>query len=1452
MKLISLRGLSLIVLTLCFVITIAFFAPVKSHAQSGISGDWFPGFLGGGCSGTPGNVICPSAAAACQSLADFYAEGSTPRYAYIIQTGIGFQSNIGTYESGLSCAWPYLSDNFVGGLSEILPPGTVGDSNSPSGVSPAGVGTVQVLGQIGDGSLDSGDDNTHNSAPGGGLDDSQTIGNTGNPIAGEPINIATGNMAYPTTDYITAGQNPLTFTRYFNSRGTFVGTLGVNWRSSYDRYIWLYSSTQVGVQRAAGQMLTFTLNNGTWTTDTDVDYALTQAGTAWTLTDPNDTVETYTKTSIGYAPAFVAQLNTIRSRNGYTKTLTYNSNGVLSSVTDSYGRSLLFAYNSNGTLNTVTTPDNTVLTYGYTSVSGGYNLTSVTFPTMPAQTRTYVYANSNLPNTLTGVIDENGNTLLTWTYDPYGRALTSQLGTGSNANITTLAYNDTNGSRTVTNPLGETNTYTFATLQGKQKVTQISRVATSTTAAATRTFTYDASGYMASATDWNGNLATYVNNSHGEPTTRNEAVGSPVARSTLVTYDPVFVHLPDSIVTPGLTASFVYDGNGNALTRTLTDTTTTTAPYSTNGQTRAWNYTYDSTGHALTAQSPNGHSTSFAYSSDGTLISITDALSHAISVTSHTGGGRPLTIVDPNVVTTTLGYDARQRLLTSSTATAQGARTITYTYDAAGNLIKTTLPDGSALTDTYDTAHRLTTITDLFHQNIAYTLDAAGDRTKTNLTAVGNRIQRQHSDVFDALGRAIQDIGGVGQTTGYGYDANGNALTVTDPLGRVATRKFDALNRLSQATDPNAGITSVTYDAHNRVLSVTDPNSNTTTYVYDGFGDLIQQTSPDSGITLYRYDADGNLIQKTDAAAKVTNNTFDAVNRILATSYPADSTLNVTYTYDQTGHGFGVGRLTFLTDAAGTLSRLYDERGKMLNETRVNGSTTLTTAYTYDAASRVSSIRYPSGWTVTQTRDIMGRIYQLPVSSSTGSPAGNAIINATYEPFGPLYTLSYGNGVNESRHFDLDYRVTNLTDAGTAFLQNFNYSYDADNNVSSIGDGVTPANGQTFGYDVLNRLNAASGSYGVLEYTYDKVGNRLTQTLMGAITNYAYTAGTNQLANITTGGSTTPVSYTAAGNISSVPPTTGAPAAILNYSAANRFASVSGTTPAITDILYDAFGRRFSKVNPGSYPILYTYDQSGNLLEETNGHGLLVDYVYLDSRPVAEITGGLLYYFHADRLGTPQVVTDGGQNVVWNTRYQPFGQTGIPIGSITQNLRFPGQYADGETGFSYNGFRDYMPALGRYSESDVIGLRGDINTYRYAGGDPQRNVDRFGLCVEDLCIGEIIVGRILIAESASAGPVLDALFTRLVAATYSAITTTETGAAATAATYVTVNDFVHQDVIPEIDTLITDAQLANAYGVQLLGEIYNLFHGDEFQEMLDSLRQNSSINISKAPPACAQ
>jgi hypothetical protein len=221
--------------------------------------------------------------------------------------------------NNLYCNIEYFHTQYSKLVQASCPSGFVLDINTSGGCSPVNGAMPGKL--IGGGSCNCG-------APDG----------LGNAFGGEPININSGNMFYSATDYKTAGQNTLDFTRYYNSRGNALAELGANWRSTYDRVIWFYSSSSVGVQRADGQTLIFTLNGTTWNPDSDVAYALANSGSTWTLTTPNDTVETYTNSSTINA----ALLNIIQARNGYTQTLTYNASNQLASVTDSYGRTLTF------------------------------------------------------------------------------------------------------------------------------------------------------------------------------------------------------------------------------------------------------------------------------------------------------------------------------------------------------------------------------------------------------------------------------------------------------------------------------------------------------------------------------------------------------------------------------------------------------------------------------------------------------------------------------------------------------------------------------------------------------------------------------------------------------------------------------------------------------------------------------------------------------------------------------------------------------------------------------------------------------------------------------------------------------------------------------------------------------------------------------------------------------
>jgi RHS repeat-associated protein len=104
-----------------------------------------------------------------------------------------------------------------------------------------------------------------------------------------------------------------------------------------------------------------------------------------------------------------------------------------------------------------------------------------------------------------------------------------------------------------------------------------------------------------------------------------------------------------------------------------------------------------------------------------------------------------------------------------------------------------------------------------------------------------------------------------------------------------------------------------------------------------------------------------------------------------------------------------------------------------------------------------------------------------------------------------------------------------------------------------------------------------------------------------------------------------------------------------------------------------------------------------------------------------------LAYLHTDHLGAVVKATDDNQNLVWDAVRRPFGSRSLITAQIEMPLGFPGQYYDEESGVYYNYFRTYDPSMGRYLESDPIGLEGGLNIYTYVRGNPINRIDPEGL-----------------------------------------------------------------------------------------------------------------------------
>ena len=116
-----------------------------------------------------------------------------------------------------------------------------------------------------------------------------------------------------------------------------------------------------------------------------------------------------------------------------------------------------------------------------------------------------------------------------------------------------------------------------------------------------------------------------------------------------------------------------------------------------------------------------------------------------------------------------------------------------------------------------------------------------------------------------------------------------------------------------------------------------------------------------------------------------------------------------------------------------------------------------------------------------------------------------------------------------------------------------------------------------------------------------------------------------------------------------------------------------------------------------------------------------------------------LYHYVCDHLGTPQLLMNQGQEVVWEAKAKAWGETRVMSRAATDeqvinNHRFQGQYYDAETSLHYNTFRYYDPELGRFISQDPIGLMGGINLYQYAP-NPVEWVDPLGLKTNSALLG---------------------------------------------------------------------------------------------------------------------
>jgi RHS repeat-associated protein len=397
------------------------------------------------------------------------------------------------------------------------------------------------------------------------------------------------------------------------------------------------------------------------------------------------------------------------------------------------------------------------------------------------------------------------------------------------------------------------------------------------------------------------------------------------------------------------------------------------------------------------------------------------------------------------------------------------------------------------------------------------------------------------------------------------------------------------------------------------------------------------------------------------------------------------------------------------------MSWTYDAQGRVLSKGQTVGTVTKTVGYTYTNGD-LTTLTTPSGQSVVFAYT-NHRISGITINGTT------LLSSVQYEPFGSARGWTWGNATSEIRLHDTDGNPSQ-----TAGLESVTYGYDNAFRITSATNGSNAALSWTYGYDALDRLTSASKTGTTQGWTYDANGNRLTQT--GTVSGtYTISPTSNRLTSIT-GTPARTYTYNNAGSAL----TFGTVTNTYYNSGRLKTAKVGSST---TTYVYNALGQRVKKSGGSAGTVLYAYDESGHLLGEYSSTGALVqETIWLEDTPVATIRSGspaVVYYVHADQLNAPRMVTRPSDNkIAWRWDTDPFGTTAPnenpqSLGTFKYNARFPGQLFDSETSINYNYFRDYDSQVGRYVESDPVGLDAGVNTYVYVDGSPTGAIDPVGL-----------------------------------------------------------------------------------------------------------------------------
>jgi len=797
-------------------------------------------------------------------------------------------------------------------------------------------------------------------------------------------------------------------------------------------------------------------------------------------------------------------------------------------------------------------------------------------------------------------------------------------------------------------------------------------------------------------------------------------------------------------------------------------------------------YRLDRSGNLVQRMDALGRTNRFEFDAHGNLLKATDALGRSFQY-EYDGVGNLVRETDPRGVAVRSQYDTMNRQIGRINAVNGERQT---SYEVTGRPIRSSDEDGRAWDWSFDGFLRLSRGSDAMGNKTSYGYDlpdgSAGSLGEpTRVVYPTFQLERRYDASERPSSETVVQSGAAGverSTQSREYDKRGQVLVETDAYGKTRRYTHDLLGQRVRFTDAMGVETVTMYDVRGNLIEVKDGKGNTTRFEYDRVGRMVAETSPQGQKISYAYNAAGRLTGKTLADGSRVEYVHDSVDRLVEVKYSATSgglLRRTGYTWDANGNMTGWSETdTTRPTAQQTVSAgiTYDEANRKIGETVTyptpDGSQySMSYAQGRSAAGKKSSLTLPDGTKVDYSYSLHGELQRVAI------PGEGTISVDAYRWFAPARVTLPGGSTQTRGHDGL----LNLEsfDGKTAGQQSFlelrnRYGKTSELKGSDRIDRVGNASSTVayaYTYDDEIRLTGYARDTGGLfgrsteTYSLDAVANRTGQgSISGA---WVYDANNRLKAR----GGSTRYEYDERGNLREKEEA----GQVVRYvhDSSNRLVEVrDGSGRIVARYGYDALNRRAWKERyrgtdgqalDVAKRVYYLYADEGLIAESeqaievgTDGQVtgvtaiapvVVTQYV---PRPGAAFGTGMLAiktrnaegipvvaYYHRDHLETPMMATDKAGRVVWSATYDPFGRATVtsPTGegtaaTVKSNLRLAGQYFDEETELHYNWHRFYDPNVGRYAQSDPIGLAGGLNTYAYVSHSPTNNIDPLGLdCV---------------------------------------------------------------------------------------------------------------------------